>query len=285
MIMEDNFVIQRNIEIWLPIFLITVAETLIYFNHLEAGVAVHGLNLVFLAVMSAYVDDRALQALILLPLFRCLNVAIPTFFNLTLYSYALVYLIMLPPIFLIIKSRKYSHKELGFNMRNLPLYLFLGTTIGLLLGWIEYQVLKPPLLIPSVNAFYVLQLAVVMILLVGFVEEFIFRSTLQTSLVERFGLIPGLMLASIVFGMMHSGYHLPGELLFVSIAGLVFGILFLWTHSFPLIVVAHGVTNISLFLITPLNPSIILAVLYLISAMFFTGATWWRLGQPEKLSI
>ena len=73
----------------------------------------------------------------------------------------------------------------------------------------------------------------------------------------------GLLTASIIFGFMHSGYQIPLELLYVSFAGAVFGLLFWLTKSLPVISLAHGVTNISLFLITPQEPGLLI---YLIAA-------------------
>ena len=71
-----------------------------------------------------------------------------------------------------------------------------------------------------------LTLALIMNFFVGFVEEFVFRSALQTVMEEHMGNAVGLVIASIIFGFMHSGYRLPQELLYVSFAGLVFGLLF-----------------------------------------------------------
>ena len=79
----------------------------------------------------------------------------------------------------------------------------------------------------------------------------------------------GLLLASIIFGFMHSGYHLPLELLYVSFAGLVFGLLFWLTKSLPLISLAHGVTNISLFLVVPVDPGVLVYLIVLPAVVFF----------------
>jgi len=236
----------------LPALLIIVAEMLIFKDHIEAGIAVHGMNLVALVLTSAFVDRRTHQALILLPLFRLVNAAIPIFFQLTLYSYALVYAPMFLPIYLILKSRTFSRQEIGITFRNFWAYLPLSMLIGLLLGWMEYRVIHPEMLIPQADVKGVIILSLVMILFVGLVEEFIFRSVLQTALIDWLGSAKGLIAASLLFGFMHSSYGLYSEMAFVTSAGLVFGLIFLRTRSLPLITIIHGVTNISLFLIVPL---------------------------------
>lgn len=137
-------------------------------------------------------------------------------------------------------------------------YLPLAVSIGFALGWGEYNVIHPQLLTPGTHIKDVLILIVTMIFFVGLVEEFIFRSSLQTVLSERMGSKAGLLTASIIFGFMHSGYQIPLELLYVSFAGAVFGLLFWLTKSLPVISLAHGVTNISLFLITPQEPGLLI---------------------------
>jgi membrane protease YdiL (CAAX protease family) len=187
----------------------------------------------------------------LLPLFRLLNLAMPVFFNITLYSFPLVYAPMFLPIYLIIKNESLSRAELGLTLNGIYYYIPLGIAVGLLLGWGEYNVIHPQVLTSNVGMQGLLELSVIMVLFVGLVEEFIFRSALQTVASEKLGQIRGLVVASILFGFMHGGYHLTTEILFTATAGLIFGILFLKTSSLPLVTLAHGVTNVSLFLIVP----------------------------------
>jgi membrane protease YdiL (CAAX protease family) len=90
-----------------------------------------------------------------------------------------------------------------------------------------------------------LELSSIMIFFVGFVEEFVFRSALQTVVSEKLGRAKGLLVASLLFAFMNGGSHLSSEIIFAFFAGLVFGILFLKTSNLPLIAMAHDVTNIS----------------------------------------
>ncbi|MBN1235726.1 MAG: CPBP family intramembrane metalloprotease [Methanotrichaceae archaeon] len=187
----------------------------------------------------------------------------PVFFNLTLYSYSMVYAPMFIPIYYLVKEGFVSRLEAGLTFKGFWFYLPLAITVGFALGWGEYNVIRPELLTRGADLEDVLVLIVTMIFFVGIVEEFVFRSSLQTVLEARLGSVAGLLTASIIFGFMHSGYHLPLELLYVSFAGAVFGLLFWLTKSLPVISLAHGITNISLFLVAPLNPGILI---YLIVA-------------------
>ena len=245
------------LDLIFPVFLIMLAEVLIFYGNSDAAMPIHALNLIFLSLSSIFIKNRTYPALMLLPLFRLLNVAMPVFFHLTLYSYALVYAPMFIPIYLILKEKFITGEEAGLTFERFWFYLPLSLSLGLALGWGEYLVLKPQMLTVENDPRHIIILVLTMILFVGVVEEFIFRSSLQTVLQERIGLTAGLVLTSVIFGFMHSGYHLPLELLYVTLAGLAFGILFWLSKSLPIIALAHGVTNISLFLVAPLGQHIL----------------------------
>ncbi len=256
--MNTKDITRYNLDLILPVILILLAESLIYLGKPNAAMPIHAVNLIFLILSSIFINNRIYPALMLLPLFRLLNVAMPVFFNLTLYSYSMVYAPMFIPIYFLVKDGFISRSEAGMTFKSFLYYFPLAIAVGFALGWGEYNVIHPQILTPSANIKDVFILTVTMIFFVGIVEEFIFRSSLQTVLEERLGSIAGLLLASIIFGFMHSGYQMPLELLYVSFAGVVFGLLFWLTKSLPIISLAHGVTNISLFLVVPMKPEILI---------------------------
>ena len=252
MIAKD--ITRYNIDIIVPVFLIILAEFLIFIGKPNAAMPIHALNLILLILSSIYIDNRIYPALMLMPLFRLVNVAMPVFFDLTLYSYFMVYAPMFIPIYFIVKDGFIGRVEAGLTFKGFWFYLPLAISVGFVLGWGEYNVIHLQLMTAGASIKDILILIITMIFFVGIVEEFIFRSSLQTVLEARLGPIAGLLLASVIFGFMHSGYRLPLELLYVSFAGVVFGLLFWLTKSLPVISLAHGVTNISLFLVVPLEP-------------------------------
>jgi membrane protease YdiL (CAAX protease family) len=261
--MRAESISKYGLDLMLPVFLIILAELLIFFGHMEAALIIHSINLMLLVLSSIYIVNRIYPALMLLPLFRLLNIAMPVFFQLTLYSYPLVYAPMFLPIYLILKERMFSRSEMGITAKGFWFFVPLAIAVGFALGWGEYQILRPGVLIPDFSLRSVLSLSLTMILFVGLVEEFIFRSALQTVMEERLGSILGLVVASVLFGFMHSGYHIPLELLYVCFAGIIFGLLFWLTKSLPIVALAHGITNVSLFLVAPAFSDMLI---YIISA-------------------
>ena len=265
---------RYRLELIVPTFFIILAESLIFLNNTKAAMIIHAFNLILIIALNIYINNRIYPILLMLPLFRLLNVAMPVFFNLTLYSYSLVYAPMFVPIYFIMKNGLLSRAEAGITSKGFWFYLPLAMTVGFALGWGENSVLGSGPLVPDSSLKSILTLALIMICFVGFVEEFVFRSALQTVMEEHLGGAMGLTIASIIFGFMHSGYHLTLELLYVSFAGLVFGLLFWLTRSLPVISVAHGITNISLFMVAPTHPQLLLYLIGIPGILFLLMASY-----------
>jgi len=275
---------KYSLDLIIPISLVILAEGLIFFGDMKAALIVHALNLTMLILSSIYIENRIYPALMLLPLFRLLNIAMPVFFTLTLYSYSLVYAPMFIPIYFIIREKMFKGSEIGLTARDFWLFLPLAIAVGVAIGWGEYQILHPGVLVPNYSIKSVILLSVTMIFFVGLVEEFMFRSALQTVMEERLGSITGLLATSILFGFMHSGYHLPSELLYVSFAGILFGLLFWLTKSLPIIALAHGVTNVSLFLVTPVYPGVLIYII-VSSTLLFLFVVILSKRLPKKVNL
>ena len=107
-------------------------------------------------------------------------------------------------------------------------------------------------LIPDVGFSNLLHISIIMIFFVGLGEELIFRSLLQTRLQTSIGSFRGLLLASLLFGVMHSGYGTFYEIMYTSLAGLILGYMFQKTNNLPFVSLVHGFVNIFLFALIPL---------------------------------
>lgn len=121
------------------------------------------------------------------------------------------------------------------------------------LAEIQYTATTPAPLIPSFTVTQLVLLAVVMIGVVGFVEELLFRGILQQELERRLGLVLGLLLASGIFGLMHSAYGTVDGIVYAGLLGLLFGIVYDATDSLVLVAVLHGLANVLLFGVIPLT--------------------------------
>lgn len=240
----------------IPIAGIVVSESFLFFGFTWYALAGHLLTLVgcVLAPLRFDHDLPMLQVFALVPVFRLVNLGMPVFFELTIYWFPLIYGPLIPAIYLIGKAENPISLSAGWKAALLALPL--AVPFSAALGAVEYSIIEPPALIPSGSVVDLLTIAVVMIFFVGFVEELLFRGVLQRALATRIGRWPALVLASVLFGLMHSGYGVPAELVFAGTIGFVFGLVYDWTDSIVLISVMHGVLNIFLFGVIPLNGGI-----------------------------
>jgi membrane protease YdiL (CAAX protease family) len=282
--MRADYINKYSLDLVVPVSLIVLAEMLIFLGHMQAAMIIHAFNLTLLVLSAIYLEGRIFAALMLLPLFRLVNVAMPVFFQLTLYSYPLIYAPMFIPIYVIIKEKIFTSSEMGLTLKDFWFYLPLAAAVGFSLGYGEYRVLNAEVLIPDFSIRNVLALSLSMIFFVGLVEEFVFRSALQTVMEERIGSVVGLLVTSVLFAFMHSGYHLPLELLYVFLAGMLFGVLFWVTRSLPIIAVAHGLTNVSLFLVSPAFPEILIYIIG-VSGSLFVVLTLFLGRFPPKIEL
>lgn len=218
-------------------------------NALAAAI-IYGLDMVIIAIMSIGSCYKAYQALMLIAVLQTASSAMPELFGERYYTYLLIYIPMLIPVYLTYKRSKFSRSELGITIKGIHYYLPLGLVAGAMLGGIEYLILPPAIYLPYLTD-VIPKLVLLVSLLVGFVEEFIFRSMLQTALEEQLGITKGLFIAGLLFGLTYSGYGMVEEIIFGLFAGLVLGILFQKTRSLPLIALAHGAANITLLIVIP----------------------------------
>jgi membrane protease YdiL (CAAX protease family) len=128
----------------------------------------------------------------------------------------------------------------------------LSLVVGLLIAEAEYFIMSTGPVVPNMSFYNMVDVALIMIFCVGLVEELVFRSILQTRLEGVFGSAVGLIVTSLLFGIMSSGYGTVSEILFASVVGLMLGYMFSKTHSLPLVALTHGLVNIFLFALIPL---------------------------------
>ena len=244
----------------ISMIMIALGELLIFSGNATLGVAVHILNLQMIIVSMfiraeetsrTVLDKQILQSLLLLLLLRIINVSMPFFFTMTLYWYPLVYSPMFISIYLILRYQNASFEDIGIHTKHLRYYIPLALIIGAILAWVEYQIIHPEPLIPKLGIADMLTLVIIMFVFVGLVEELIFRSILQTKLQQSMGMCGGLLVASVLFGIMHSGYGSVYELLFATTAGLIIGYLYQKTGSLPFVTAIHGTVNVLLFGLLP----------------------------------
>lgn len=242
---------RRNLLIIFPILFIALAELLIYAGHAKISIWIHIATMVMLSLSTTFIKDKEInrihQSLMMLPVLRLVNLSVPIFFDLTLYSFVFIYGPLWTPILIIARNQHFTTAELGLTFNKFWTYALLSIPLGFLLGLGEYLTIRTGYMIPDLSFSSILKLTFVMIFFVGLVEEIIFRSFIQTRLEQALGLQEGMLIASLLFGLMHSGYGTPFEMLYTGFVGLFMGTLFQKTRSLPFVGILHGLVNVFLF--------------------------------------
>lgn len=250
--------LNDKLTIGIPIMMVILAELLLYSTQLKAGIILHVVTLLLLSLSSTWLPEshvsRSLQVLMLLPVLRLLNISMPVFSDMTLNLYVYIYTPLIFPAYMVIRHQNMDLSSIGIKARNFLKYIPLAVITGAIIAGGEFMTIHAGNLIPDLSVSSLLKLSIVMIFFVGFVEELIFRSLLQTRFENSFGNLKGLLMASLLFGVMHSGYGTFYEILYTAFAGLVLGYMFQRTNSLPLVSLTHGFVNIFLFGIIPLTP-------------------------------
>jgi hypothetical protein len=156
------------------------------------------------------------------------------------------------------KTKKREPKAITLNKEThrprltvLRLQLLIGS-LGIGLGWLQYQLLLPQPLMGILN-WQTLWLSAVMLLMsIGYLEELLFRGLLQNTAALVMGRWRAIVLVGVLSTMIHAGYASLELLSLQLMINLLFGWFVARTHSIIGVTLARGLMYISLLLIWPL---------------------------------
>lgn len=249
-----------------PTLGIALAEAVVYLTVLGtpalADVALGLHLLVFLGCLvgAAFTDVPWLyRAFALVPLFRLVNLGLPTLFELTLANFPVVYAPFLLAALWVVHTT--PELEVHVGLRQAAVFGLPALAVAAVLGWVEFRLITPEALIPAGTAVWLAALVVVMVGFVGLGEELLFRGLIQGAVRREAGALVGILVGGLLFGAMHSIYGSPVEIVFAATVGVLFGIAYEYTDSLVLVAVAHGTLNVFLFGVIPLAGGSLFGVL------------------------
>lgn len=197
-------------------------------------------------------DDLSnlLKCLTLAPLIRILSMSMPVAPLEQIHWFVIINAPLLVVVILFIKSQNLSLSHIGFKLGN-PVLLLLIALSGVMLGVMDYNLLKPSPLIASPTLSNLLVPSVILMVFTGFSEEVIFRGLIQRNSEKMMGNLHALLLTSLLFAAMHIGWQSFPDLIFVFGVGIFYGYVFQKTRNLTGITLSHGITNITMFLVAP----------------------------------
>lgn len=252
---EKNGFLKKMLYAGIPVIAITFTELLIFGGRLKEASIAYTLLLLALSFSIAITKEHEIrkvyQAFLLLTIFRLVNFSMPIFYERNLYSFMLIYAPLAIPATIATIHQKIVYEKKRDTLRRIWIYLPLSVLAGFAFAEAEYILIGTKELTPDLSSENLLVLIFIMVFIVGLVEELIFRAILQTRMEEFLGPAGGIFLASLLFGVMHSGYGTLYEMAYTFLVGGFLGYLYYKTRSLPLVIMIHGSINVFLFGIIP----------------------------------
>jgi membrane protease YdiL (CAAX protease family) len=242
------------------LILVTIAEWMTVY-HPKWGIVSHAFIMVILFCHFALVSGKDeilahyLIALLLAPLIRILSLCLPYIQFSWIFSFMLVSIPLFIAIFTCMWLQGLHGADVGFA---LPKLKYMPLEAGMILfavalGIAEYMILRPNPL-PVSGKLNLIIASLLLTICTGFLEELAFRGLLQYNAVRVMSKWRGILIVSAIFGVLHLGNVSPWHLdcFFAGAVGLIFAVVRDKTGSLYGISFAHGIINITLFLIVPL---------------------------------
>jgi hypothetical protein len=195
-----------------------------------------------------------LISLAIVPLIRIVSMAMPLTEFPEWSWYGLIAVPLLAASWAAARACGYSREELGLRLDRSPVAVILALLVGasgIGLGYVEYRILRPESLIPDLTPAKLIIVSMTLFIGTGLTEEVIFRGLLQVSGGQLFGVLSGIIYASALFSILHIGHRSIVNVGYVFLVALAFGAVARRSRSLVGVTIAHGVTNICLFVLFP----------------------------------
>lgn len=256
------------IHLWVPLVVfitaLTVAEITVTVTDARFGIGIHFLTLFGLIWYGSFrpkLEQNLYWSLTIAPLIRIISLSMPVKGLPLIWWFAIISAPLFLAVIVTLKTIDLRPSDIGLSLRkcNLVNNIAVGL-IGVPLGVIEYIILKPTPLTSELSLSAIILPILILIISTGFVEELIFRGLLQHVSIKALGNMAGPILVSIVFMLLHIGYHSWADLIFVFLVGSLFAFLSYRLGTIWGVSIAHGLLNSMLFVIVPVILTISSAV-------------------------
>lgn len=251
---------QIRAERILVLYLIAIAEAEVItaLVNPELGVLAHLAilaNLLIHGTLARRSWDRALYlSLSIGPLTRVVSLGMPLGIFPQQWWYALSSIPLFAASYMLVRNLTLPRRQIGLQLprlRHWPLTVLVSAS-GFGLGYVEFTILNPRPLVPSMALGEVALPILILMIGTGVVEELIFRGILQHTAAEVFGTRTGIVYVSALFAVLHTGHLSALDVLFVFGVAVYFAAVVHRTRSIVGVSIAHGLTNVALFIVFPL---------------------------------
>jgi membrane protease YdiL (CAAX protease family) len=192
--------------------------------------------------------DKFLLVLALAPMIRVIGLTILPDFVALIYRLFAASIPLFVVAYLLIRRFDLPWPEGSLSPQGWRLQLLIGLS-GLLIGVIAHLVIGPGTIEKPLTGQMLLFAVPVLFVSSGLLEELIFRGLIQRMAIDVMGRWPGVIYVAILSSVFLFAHRSPAYLLFGFAVNLFFGWIVSRTQSILGVVLAHGLTNIVLYLI------------------------------------
>lgn len=261
--------IYAGIIPWIFLLGIFGAELAVGYWSISAGMVLHVILLIAMLMMGVicwyYWDGtykRALYSyrlylgLTLAPLIRILSLSIPLGNVAPQYFYLIPGIPLIAAAFTAVRLAGYRMSDIYLARKsrskrlNIPVQ-FAVVLLGFPLGFMEYFILRPDPIVSELTVGSVVTASIILIIFTGLTEELTFRGIMKRAADDFYGERVSIIYVSLVFTALHITHLSALDVLFVFGVALLFSVIVHRTESLYSIVIAHGLTNINLFILCP----------------------------------
>jgi uncharacterized protein len=231
------------------------AEIIFTHWHITISVVIYLLILMSLLIISYFKYNESAHslylALALIPMIRIISISIP----LTGIPEAFGFVLVSVPLFIsgamVAKMAGLTYAALGFSFNRLHKQLLIAL-LGLPLGFVEFFIVQPEptnFLAPSEHVF---MWVIILIICVGLLEEFIFRGILFNVVLKVLGDKNAVYFTSLLYAAINISGRSFLIVIYTFIISILFCRLFVRKKSILGLSLAHGLINITVYVICPL---------------------------------
>ena len=235
--------------------LMVLAEILAAGPAIAIGVLLHGVLLLGLLGLHVATEERESElylAIAVLPLIRIMSTTMPLILPSEADWFALVNVPLIVGTVVAARSLGYGRRELGLRIGSFPIQMAVMYS-GLAIGSLERLIIQPPAMAANLSLHAIAWPMTSLLFFTGLSEELLFRGVLLTAAVRTLGPLRGVLFGSLLFALMHIGWHSVLDVGYVFLVGVFLAAVVHRTGSILGTSLAHGLGNILLFIILPLR--------------------------------
>lgn len=242
---------------WLYIGLLGVAEVVSDIWHPLLGIWLHVLlagALWWQGTQEADLDRRRLYWILsILAIVRIISFAVSDTSFPGIWYYVVAETPLLVAAITALRAFGLTWSEVGVRLPKWWMLSIVVIITGAALGLAESRIIHPPALISSLTWGHIIFPSLLLIIFTGLSEELLFRGLLQHYAVKVMGNGSGIVFVALSWSLLHIGWHSAWDVVFVFGVGLAWGWIRQKVNSIIPTTIAHGLANIVLFLIVPLQ--------------------------------